>query len=142
MLQRSLRFAIFSVSLLLCWTALAPLSQTLLGSKSIDLLVASQSDPESLIAHGERLPLVCVDMFALELIPGVSDNLATELLSATPRIIQSARRGVPAGTALQIAKGVGALKSHSLLRFISLEDRCTLSSLRSKPADKALGSAM
>lgn len=80
-------------------------------------------DPESLLATGQQMPFVCADMWSLELISGVSDTLATELLERRASILQAARHAPPE-VALQLARGVGAAKSRELAKFISMEEAC------------------
>jgi hypothetical protein len=137
MLTRSLRFAILAILLSASWAALPLPSQTLSASINARLLDSTQLDPESLLAQGGRLPLACADMFALELVPGVSDSLASELLRAGPRIINAAQKGHSQQAALQIAKGVGVQKSHILTRFISVDGPCAIASNGSEVADAA-----
>jgi hypothetical protein len=62
-------------------------------------------------------------MSDLELIPGVSDNLAKELLDKRDRIIAHARNH-SAKEALQLARGVGVHKAEVLSSLLSLENAC------------------
>lgn len=81
------------------------------------------ADAETLLAFGAQIPLACADMSDLELIPGVSDKLAQELLDKRERIIAHARDHSP-HVALQIAHGVGVRKAEVLSSLLSLEDAC------------------
>jgi hypothetical protein len=82
-----------------------------------------EADAETLLAFGAQIPLACADISDLELIPGVSDNLAKELLDMRTRIIAHARNHSPY-EALQLARGVGAHKAELLSSRLSLEDAC------------------
>jgi hypothetical protein len=81
------------------------------------------ADAETLLAFGARIPLACADMSDLELIPGVSDKLAIELLQKREQIIAHARDSSP-HEALQLAHGVGQHKAEVLASLLSLEDSC------------------
>jgi hypothetical protein len=81
------------------------------------------ADAETLLAFGAQIPLACADMSDLELIPGVSDNLAKELLDKRDKIIAHARDSSP-HEALQLARGVGERKAEVLSALLSLEDAC------------------
>lgn len=81
------------------------------------------ADAETLLAFGAQIPLACADMSDLELIPGVSDNLARELLDKRDRIIAHARAH-STHDALQLARGVGAHKAEVLSSLLSLQDAC------------------
>ncbi len=80
-------------------------------------------DAETLLAFGAPIPLACADMSDLELIPGVSDSVATELLEKRDRIIAHAREN-SAYAALQLARGIGVRKAELLSPLLSLEDAC------------------
>lgn len=90
--------------------------------------LTSTQDPESLLASGQKLAFQCADMWTLELIPGISDTLATELLKERSSILRAARHEAPE-VALQRARGVGSAKGRELSRFISLESACSESEL-------------
>lgn|GEM_PF-6263301 len=87
------------------------------------LTPAFDADAETLLASGSRIALACADISDLELISGVSDTLAHELLRKRAEIIAHARH-TSATEALQLARGVGTHKAKLLSRFISLEDGC------------------
>jgi hypothetical protein len=80
------------------------------------VLVAA--DAESMLAIGDKLPLRCVDMASLELIIGVSDRLATELLAKREEILSAAHM-TSMHSALQLARGVGEKTATNLTRFLS-----------------------
>lgn len=80
-------------------------------------------DPESLLATGQQIPFACADMWSLELISGVSDTLADELLERRESILLAARHAPP-DVALQLARGVGATKGRELAKFISMQGAC------------------
>ena len=87
-------------------------------------LPPSYDDPEGRLAMGHKLPLQCANIFSLELVKGVSDTLAAELLTSRFDIIGHARTGSPID-AIQRAKGVGEATAERLLRYIDLTERCT-----------------
>ncbi len=63
-------------------------------------------------------------MWSLELIKGISDTLATELLRERSRILAAARTS-DHSKALQIAHGIGEKKSSEILHYLELRDDCT-----------------
>ena len=75
------------------------------------------------MAMGLKLPLQCANIFSLELIKGVSDTLAVELLTSRFDIIGHARTGSHVD-AIQRAKGVGETTAKRLLVYIDLAERC------------------
>jgi hypothetical protein len=84
---------------------------------------AFDADAETLLASGSRIKLACADISDLELVTGISDTLAHELLRKRATIIARARHA-PYTEALTLARGVGEIKAKLLSRFISLEDAC------------------
>lgn len=76
------------------------------------------ADAESMLAMGDKLPLACADMASLELIVGVSDTLATELLAKRKEILRVAQR-TNMHVALQVARGVGEKTATNLTKFLS-----------------------
>ncbi len=82
------------------------------------------SDPESLLARGRPLPLRCVAPVDLELIPGITDRLARELVEAAPRLDALAKRHGDV-LALQSVKGIGPERSASLAELLSLQGTCS-----------------
>jgi hypothetical protein len=87
------------------------------------LYPAVDADAETLLAFGARIPLACADIADLELIPGISDRLALELLENRARIIAHAE-STSEREALQLAHGVADRTADKLASFISLEDSC------------------
>jgi len=83
----------------------------------------SPSDPESLLATGATLPLACADMWSLQLITGVSDRMAEELLLKRERIIAAAETR-PLADALQLARGIGKKTGVTLAKLLSTERVC------------------
>lgn len=78
------------------------------------------SDPESLIALNKRIPLQNADIYALELIPGISDTLAFRIIQQREEIIKAA------GTysekpylAFTCVKGIGPKSAKVMDRYIS-----------------------
>jgi hypothetical protein len=81
------------------------------------------TDPESRLAMGTKLPLACADISSLELLKGVSDKLATELINSRSSILEKARTSSPF-EALQLAHGIGSRTSLSLLRYLEVGEKC------------------
>jgi len=82
-------------------------------------LTAPINDPESILAIGDMIPLQCADVASLELISGVSDSLALELINKRAAIL-SAARTLTTDEALQLAHGVGENTAKRLATLISL----------------------
>ena len=81
------------------------------------------SDPEGRLAMGYQLPLACANAWSLELIKGISDTLAFELIEKRREILAAATRE-PSISALKRAHGVGDKVAPKLLRYLSLTERC------------------
>jgi hypothetical protein len=81
-------------------------------------------DPESILAAREKLHLTCSDPSSLELISGISDRLAFELIDKRDEIVRSAQTGVRDEIALLRARGVGAATAKKLLQYLSLSTNC------------------
>ena len=75
---------------------------------------------------GEKLPLACADISSLELIKGISDTLAFELLAKRYDIMRAAFDGNDY-EAIQKARGVGVKTGEYLLRYLDLTTRCGVS---------------
>jgi hypothetical protein len=120
-----LRFGVV-VSLLCLVRTLLAYEQSTRGE--VEPLAASLtllSDPESLLATGQKMPLACADVASLELISGVSDRMALGLIEQYPRIATSIREGASAETALQLAHGVGPATAKKLLHYLDVSTPCT-----------------
>jgi len=72
---------------------------------------------------GLKLPLECADMWSLELLKGISDTLALELLDRRYEIMSAAFTGSQI-EALKKAHGVGDKTGEKLLRYLELRERC------------------
>lgn len=72
---------------------------------------------------GYPLPLACANVWSLELIKGISDTLALELIDKRREIVAAATREAP-HSALQRAHGIGDKVANKLLRYISVTERC------------------
>lgn len=81
-------------------------------------------DAESIFARGDRLPLRCVDVSTLEMIRGVADTLAFQLVEARERVIVAYRNGLRDTEALKRVRGIGPATAERLLSFISLDGEC------------------
>jgi Holliday junction resolvasome RuvABC DNA-binding subunit len=73
---------------------------------------------------GEKLPLECADISSLELIKGISDTLAFELLSKRYEIMRAAFQETRV-KALQRAHGIGEKTAEKLLTYLDLTARCS-----------------
>lgn len=81
-----------------------------------------RSDSESLLASGVLLPLQAADLYSLELLPGISDRMAHEILAVRDAILRQAR-GLPCETryrALELAHGIGEKRALSLSHHLQL----------------------
>lgn len=74
---------------------------------------------------GEKLPLECADISSLELIKGVSDTLAFEILEKRYDIMRAALKGSHL-EAIQRAHGIGAKTGERLLTYLDLTARCSV----------------
>lgn len=90
------------------------------------LTLPSHDDPESRLAMGEKLPLECADVSSLELIKGISDTLAFEILDKRYDIMRSAFTGSHL-EAIQRAHGIGEKTAKKLLMYIDLTTPCSVS---------------
>ena len=81
-------------------------------------------DAEGRLAAREKLALACADMSGLELISGVSDRLASELVNERKRIVSQAQADLSHEEAMQLAHGVGAATAKKLLKYLSLSESC------------------
>jgi hypothetical protein len=83
-------------------------------------------DPEGRLAMGFKLPLSCADVWSLELLKGVSDTLAFELVAKRYEIMRAALNESPAA-ALGKARGIGDTTAAKLLKYLDLTERCEIS---------------
>jgi hypothetical protein len=83
-------------------------------------------DPEGRLAMGHKLPLACADMWALELLKGVSDTLALELIDKRYEIIRASFNTSPV-EAIKKAHGIGDKTATKLLEYLDLQERCHIS---------------
>lgn len=88
------------------------------------LVAPSPDDPETRLAMGEKLPLACADIATLELIKGISDVLAFELLEKRYEIMRAALNETHL-EAIQRAHGVGKKTGEKLLNYLDLTTRCS-----------------
>jgi hypothetical protein len=83
-----------------------------------------QSDIESILATGQRVPLECFDISTLELLRGVSDTLALKILESREEVRKAFNRGASEEDALQRIRGVGPATARTLARYIRLDGEC------------------
>lgn len=74
---------------------------------------------------GEKLPLECADISSLELIKGISDTLAFELLEKRYEIMRAAFTESPVD-AIQRAHGVGEKTAEKILPYLDLTAPCSV----------------
>ncbi len=87
------------------------------------LIPPSHDDPEGRLAMGLKLPLECANVWSVELIKGVSDTLAFELIDKRFDIIRAALNGSHR-EAIQKAHGIGEKTGERLLEYLDLTERC------------------
>jgi hypothetical protein len=83
----------------------------------------SHEDPEGRLAMGLKLSLACADMWSLELLKGVSDTLALELIEKRYEIMRTAFTGSQV-EAIKKAHGIGDKTAEKLLEYLDLRERC------------------
>jgi hypothetical protein len=81
-------------------------------------------DPETLFARGDKLALACVDVSNIELIRGISDSLAFEIVAARRRIEDAYASTRSEQEAFQQVRGVGPATSMLLTKFIVIQGPC------------------
>jgi Holliday junction resolvasome RuvABC DNA-binding subunit len=74
---------------------------------------------------GLTLPLACADMWSLELLKGVSDTLALELIEKRYEIMRAAVATSDL-EAIKRAHGIGEKTAGKLLEYLDLRERCAL----------------
>ena len=81
------------------------------------------TDSESRLAMGAKIPLRTADQFDLELIPGISSKLSTNILKRRDEILKYARGKKPSdhAKALEKAHGIGEKSAQKLYRYLDLE---------------------
>jgi Holliday junction resolvasome RuvABC DNA-binding subunit len=72
---------------------------------------------------GLKLPLDCANVWSLELIKGVSDTLAFEIIDQRVSIMRAAVNGTHQ-EAIQKARGIGEKTGERLLHYLNLTERC------------------
>ena len=83
---------------------------------------AEQLDAESRLALGGKMRFESAEIYELELVPGISDSLAQNILRKKAAILFEAER-LPEekqSKALELAHGVGEKRAESLLRYLDL----------------------
>ncbi len=84
----------------------------------------SYEDAETIFACGQRLPLHCAEVSSLEMISGISDTVAFQLIDAKEHILASYTRGDSELASLQRVRGVGPATGKLLSKHIRLEGIC------------------
>ena len=83
----------------------------------------SQSDAESLLAQGRRLPLLCSTAEDLELLPGVTDRVAVELRASATGLARLAPT-LGEQEALLTVRGIGPRRAPFFAGHLDLEQTC------------------
>jgi hypothetical protein len=90
---------------------------------SLLAMAATANDAESCFAKGGTFPLACADMIDVELLPGISDRLAAELL-ASRQDVSEAAQFMTSSEALQKVRGIGPSLGATLSAYLSTEESC------------------
>ena len=90
----------------------------------IQVDISSPQDAESVFARGDRLPIQCADISELEMIRGISDTTATNILLARDEMIKRFAQGGSELAALGIARGVGPATAKTLVGFLRFDGAC------------------
>jgi hypothetical protein len=100
-----------------------PWSGSLFSERRDEIVQAQPADAESMLASGQPIPLLCADMSSLELIPGISDKTALELLEKRNSIILAeSHRSLE--ESLQLARGIGGKTAARLVRYLAVNGVC------------------
>ncbi len=87
------------------------------------LSIPLDADAETVLAAGGQIPLACADIAQLELISGISDTLAAQILADRASVVAAApEQGTEA--ALSLVHGIGPAKAAQIARHVSLADGC------------------
>lgn len=83
----------------------------------IDLALVTAEDPESILARGEELSLESVDQFALELIPGMSPEIAESVVEQREEVLSE--NTIQKG--LSRVRGIGKKKAEAFSIYLKRE---------------------
>ncbi len=122
MAHRTLLFALLATVA----TALFHSSHFSMTSKAFPLswfVPPSGASSESLFARGVPQPLACADAFDLQLIPGISEKIATRIIDRRASILKNAH-STNDPEALRQVFGIGESKARTFSRYLSFEARC------------------
>ena len=117
-----MRYSNLALATLITLLALVRAIYTNVALSSLEYRVSTKqprTDPESLLARAEKLPLICLNLAELELIPGMSDTLASSLLSARSKVL-SAYRQTHNYSALTLVEGVAEKRAQTLSAYLDL----------------------
>ena len=86
------------------------------------------NDAESKFALGHRLDLATVDVYALELIPGISDTLAFKMIAKRSEINETAQYLTPSARhrSLEIIHGIGKKTAQKLADYLEVNSGSSL----------------
>ena len=116
-----------SLSLLLSITVILRDCSSFIAARLNDSLLKSarksHGDAESLLAQGRRLPLLCSAAEDLELLPGVTDRVAGELLAAAKELARIAPR-LGEQEALLNVHGIGPQRAPFFAQHLDLAQEC------------------
>jgi len=82
------------------------------------------TDPESQLAAGRRLSILCADQSALELISGVSTRLSSYFIKNRYQLARIAQQDGERAALLTVP-GIAEKRVDTFLRYLSFERRCT-----------------
>jgi|688.fasta_scaffold21971_7 hypothetical protein len=122
-----MRWRIISLASLLSITiALSDCSRFVAARSSHPLLSAarrSHTDAESLLAQGRLLPLLCSNANDLELLPGVTDRVAGELLASADTLARLTPELAPQDALLHV-HGIGPKRAAFFAEHLDLSASC------------------
>jgi DNA uptake protein ComE-like DNA-binding protein len=112
-----------ALAIALCRFALNLYPQALSLSPAQLAKAAAFSDAESLLAINQKLALYRVDLYDLELIPGISERLAEEIITHRDELLRHAA-SLPKNKqhqSLELIHGIGPKTARQLAKYITFE---------------------
>jgi hypothetical protein len=118
-----MRHHTFALAILLTLFALARAVDTLFITNEVSIATwghpSTRFDAESVLAHGDKLQLSCLDLADLELLPGISDTIGRAVISHRPQIA-AAHRITGDSSALEEVPGIGEKRARELYRYLEV----------------------
>ena len=84
------------------------------------------TDPESRLAAGKRISILCADQSALELISGISTKVSTYVIKNRYQLARVAQQDGDRAALLTVP-GIAEKRVDIFLRYLSFERRCAFS---------------